>query len=261
MSYINSLNQYRSLADSIRSGEYKPPAKQKAEEVKQGLVARPARFETEETQEVSREDKPEDMMMNFAQYFEMLRRRDEEGVDPGDGFDTQSTYTAPRPRTRDDGGDTQPLRMQAAELLADEAFSTKLNEMKQKYPGLTEGELFRVIKGESGFDLRARNPSGATGLFQFIPATAKDLGVTVDQIAKMSAGEQLALYDQYLEKWGYDGSISLGAMQAAPAFARKDPNTVVYPRGSAAWKQNPGWRENGDGDITLASIDNYYRRQ
>jgi hypothetical protein len=110
MSYINSLNQYRSLADAIRSGEYKPPAKQKAEEVKQGLVARPVRQDDQEVVERDSGEKPEDMMMNFAQYFEMLRRRNEEGADPGDGIDTQTVTTAQRPRSRDQGGYDAPVK-------------------------------------------------------------------------------------------------------------------------------------------------------
>lgn len=221
MTYLNSLNQYRGLADLIRAGEYRPVAKEKAEEAKQGLVARPKREEQSETVEKTSTGS-DDFMMNMAEYMAMMKKRNEAGLEPGDGVDTRTVDSAQRPRSRDDGGGLEPLRMQASELLADEAFSSKLNEMKDKYPGLTEGELFRVIKGESAFNLRAKNPSGATGLFQFIPSTAKELGVTVDQIAEMSAGEQLELYDRYLEKWGYDGSISLGAMQAAPAYATKE---------------------------------------
>jgi hypothetical protein len=258
MSYKQALLQSRELADRIASGEYSQEKKVERQEKTQGLVARPSRDMPELRGEEAPDNQEAQIMM--ASYIASLRRKNEAPA-VEEGIDTRTVTTAPRPRSRDDGGDAEPLRMQASELLADEGFSTKLAEMKGKYPGLTEGEIFRVIKGESAFNLRAKNPSGATGLFQFIPSTAKELGVTTDQIAQMSAGEQLALYDKYLEKWGYDGSISLGAMQAAPAFAKRDPNTVVYKKGSAAWRQNPGWRTSEGGDITLASIDNYYRRQ
>lgn len=260
MSYKQSLLQSRELADRIASGEYSQEKKAERKEKTQGLVARPSKEIPELGAEDSQDQGGMDAQFVLASYIAGLRRKGEAPA-VEEGLDTQSVYTATRPRSRDDGGDLEPLRMQASELLADEAFSTKLSEMKNKYPGLTEGEIFRVIKGESAFNLRAKNPSGATGLFQFMPSTAKELGVTTDQIAQMSAGEQLALYDKYLERWNYDGSVSLGAMQAAPAFARKDRDSVVYKKGSAAWKQNPGWRNGEDGDITLASIDNYYRRQ
>jgi hypothetical protein len=166
-----------------------------------------------------------------------------------------------RPRPRSEGGDTQSLSEQAADLLRDEGFQKKLAEMEEKYPGLTRQELFRTIKGESAFNPTATNPSGASGLFQIMPTVAKELGTTRDEILKMSPAQQLDLYDKYLSRWDYTGEVSLGVMQAAPAYASAPPTTVVYEEGSAAWRQNPGWRPREGGDITVASINNYYRRQ
>jgi hypothetical protein len=181
-----------------------------------------------------------------------------------EGIDTQTVEELEivRPRTRNEGGDKSKISDQAKGLTSDEAFNQKLAEMEAKYPGLSRPEIFRVIKGESAFNPQAVNPdSGASGLFQFIPKVAKELGTSTEAIREMSPAEQLELYDQYLSKWGYSGKVSLGTMQAAPAFANADPDTVVYKRGSKAWEQNPGWRPQGGGDITVASIDNYYRRQ
>jgi hypothetical protein len=181
-----------------------------------------------------------------------------------EGMDTQTLEEVEvvRPRTRNDGGDKLKISDQAKGLTSDEAFNQKLVEMEAKYPGLSRPEIFRVIKGESAFNPQAVNPdSGASGLFQFIPKVAKELGTSVEAIREMSPAEQLELYDQYLSKWNYSGRVSLGTMQAAPAFANADLGTVVYKKGSKAWQQNPGWRPQGGGDITVASIDNYYRRQ
>jgi hypothetical protein len=169
--------------------------------------------------------------------------------------------TSYRPRRRDEGGDPQSLTQQASDLLMDEGFEAKLSEMQEKYPGLTRQELFRTIKGESAFNPTATNPNGATGLFQIMPQVAEELGTTTEQILKMSPAQQLDLYDRYLSRWGYTGEASLGVMQSAPAYANASPETVVYEEGSAAWRQNPGWRPRGGGDITVASINNYYRRQ
>lgn len=148
-----------------------------------------------------------------------------------------------------------------SELENDAAFQAKLDEMIEKYPGLTRDEIYEIIQGESGFDTRATNPSGATGLFQFMPATARELGYTPAQIQNMNAAEQLEVYDQYLDRWNYDGSNHLGIMQAAPAYASRSGGSVIYARGSAAWRQNPGWRPSDGGDITVDSINNYYRGQ
>lgn len=141
----------------------------------------------------------------------------------------------------------------------DPAFQAKLSEMMQKYPGLTKEEIYRTIQGESNFNTTAYNSSGATGLFQFMPGTANDLGYTTSQIQKMSASEQLAVYDKYLDKYNYQGG-SLGIMQAAPGKANKPGNYEVYTQDTAAWRQNPGWR-GPDGRITVDSINAYYDKQ
>lgn len=149
-----------------------------------------------------------------------------------------------------------------AELENDAAFQAKLDEMIAKYPGLTREEIYSIMQGESGFDSRAVNGStGATGLFQFMPATARELGYTTAQIQNMTPAEQLEVYDQYLDRWNYDGSNHLGIMQAAPAYASRSGGSIIYARGSAAWRQNPGWRPADGGDITVDSINNYYRGQ
>ena len=148
------------------------------------------------------------------------------------------------------------------ELANDAAFQSKLDEMIAKYPGLTREEIYQIMQGESGFNTTAVNGStGATGLFQFMPATARELGYTTEQIQNMSAAEQLEVYDQYLGRWNYNGSNHLGVMQAAPAYASRPETYVAYRRGSPAWYANPGWRPADGGDITVGSINDYYRGQ
>lgn len=142
-------------------------------------------------------------------------------------------------------------------LKNDPEFQAKLNEMKGKYPGLTDQQIYNVIGGESGFNFKAVNgQSGATGAFQFIPSTASSLGYSTADIQNMSPAQQLGVYDKYLSTNGYKGG-ALGIMQAAPAYASKPSNFEVYPVGSKAWAQNPGWR-GSDGKITVASINRYY---
>lgn len=150
------------------------------------------------------------------------------------------------------------------ELMANKPFSKKWSEMKKKYPGLTDRAMAKMINGESRFDTQASNKSGAMGLFQFMPATANDLGTRTDEIYYMTADQQLALYDRYMQMWlgkgGEVGPGTLGMLQAAPALARSKDSRVVYASGSPEWEQNPGWRPKDDknGDITVGSIKQYY---
>lgn len=185
----------------------------------------------------------------------------------GTGTNPNTAQQIPGSSTTEDSRERQAERggpsnvVPPAALENDAEFQAKLDEMVAKYPGLTKEEIYEIIQGESGFDTRATNPSGATGLFQFMPATARELGYTPAQIQNMSAAEQLEVYDQYLGRWNYDGSNHLGIMQAAPAYASRSGGSVIYARGSAAWRQNPGWRPANGGDITVDSINNYYRGQ
>ena len=47
----------------------------------------------------------------------------------------------------------------------------------RRHPGVSECELAKVAWCESNFDVHARSAAGAIGLFQFLPATAEELGV------------------------------------------------------------------------------------
>lgn len=148
----------------------------------------------------------------------------------------------------------------AETLRSDTAFMSKLNTMIDKYPGLTEGEVFKIIDGESAFDPKAVSGAKAAGLFQMMPDSLAELGFTSQELLAMEPTEQLGVYEQYLKRWDYDGSYGLGIVQAAPAYRKSSPDTVVYKKGSAAWKQNPGWRSSKSGPITKRSIEAYYGR-
>jgi hypothetical protein len=153
-----------------------------------------------------------------------------------------------------------PNKKSVAALNADPLWRAKLDAMKVKYPGLTDAKMYKMIQGESAFDTTSVNSIGAAGLFQFTPQTAGELGYTSTQVRDMSAADQLGVYDNYLSKWKYDGSQSLGIMQAAPAYAARPASAEIYSVGSSAWVKNPGWRGT-DGRITVSSINAYYNNQ
>ena len=148
----------------------------------------------------------------------------------------------------------------SGDLASDSEFTASIEKLAKKR-GISTSELYKVIQGESSFNPTARNKSGATGLFQIMPGSAKELGVSTGQILKMTPAQQVDLYDKYLGRWNYSSKNRLGIMQAAPAFANREPEAVIYSKGSKAWDQNPGWRELNDGPITVRSINSYYARQ
>lgn len=85
--------------------------------------------------------------------------------------------------------------------------------------GLPGGLLKAVAKQESGFNANARSGAGATGLMQFMPATAKSLGIDPsDPYASIdAAGRYLG---QNLAKFG-SVSLALAAYNAGPGNVSK----------------------------------------
>jgi len=142
----------------------------------------------------------------------------------------------------------------------DPEWQRELAELESRYPNLDRTELYQIINGESNFDPQVQNSSGATGLFQLMPDSAREIGYSTDQIRAQTPAQQLNTYGKYLDRWNYNSENSLGMMQAAPAYASRSGGEVVYGIGTPAWDQNPGWRSaSGSGPITVDSINQYYR--
>lgn len=116
--------------------------------------------------------------------------------------------------------------------------------------------LMAVMKSESGLNSKAKNPnSSATGLIQFMEATAKGLGTTTAELKKMSPEKQLDYVEKYLvqmknmaridENKRIDGA-TLYSLVFLPAYAGR---SVLCKSGSAAYNANKGLDLNKDGDI------------
>lgn len=108
------------------------------------------------------------------------------------------------------------------------------------------GETFRAnVKNMAG--------SGATGLIQFMPSTARGLGTTTAALAKMTPEDQLRYVYKYFKPWA--GKLrNLGDLYMAilwPKAVGKPDHYVVFDSG-VAYRQNAGLDVNRDGDVTRA---------
>ncbi|TPM03530.1 MULTISPECIES: DUF2272 domain-containing protein [unclassified Mesorhizobium] len=121
--------------------------------------------------------------------------------------------------------------------------------------GCDPSHLMAAIAFETGetFSPSIQNPiSGATGLIQFMPRTAKDLGTSTAELASMTDVDQLDLVAKYFNP--YVGKLnSLPDVYAAilfPIAVGRPDSTVLFQRPAIAYIQNAGLDVNGDGVIT-----------
>lgn len=97
-------------------------------------------------------------------------------------------------------------------------YESAFTAAEQKY-GLPSGLLRAVAKQESGFDPTARSRAGATGLMQFMPATARSLGIDpTDPFASIdAAGKYLS---GHLKTFG-SVALALAAYNAGAGNVKK----------------------------------------
>ena len=90
-----------------------------------------------------------------------------------------------------------------------------------KQNGISATLLDALIKQESGFRAKIVSPSGAVGLTQLMPATAKSLGVSnsYDPAQNIEGGAKYL--KQQLDKFGGDISLALAAYNAGPGAVTK----------------------------------------
>jgi len=138
-----------------------------------------------------------------------------------------------------------------------EAFKAKVLKIANNLE-MDPDHLMAIMKVESGFDASIRNGlgSGATGLIQFMPDTARGLGTTTDALANMSAVEQLDYVEKYLMPYKGKMKTAADAYMAvfSPAFIGKGDDNVAYSSGSSGYNMNQGLDLNKDGKITNGEL-------
>lgn len=107
-----------------------------------------------------------------------------------------------------------------------------LLQMMASRLGVNASDLFNLIKFESGWNPKAKNPySSARGLIQFTDSTAKNLGYksSLDLVKKNpSVKDQLPIVERYLSWFKpFTGKQSLYMAVFYPAARNLDPNTLL----------------------------------
>ncbi len=137
-----------------------------------------------------------------------------------------------------------------------EAFRKKVLEIADRLL-IDPNFLMAIMSFETGatFDPKIKNAagSGATGLIQFMPSTAKGLGTTIAALEKMTAVAQLDFVEKYFEpRKGKLLTIEDAYMAVLyPKGIGKGKDFVLFEEGSKQYKQNIGLDVSGDGKITV----------
>jgi hypothetical protein len=131
-----------------------------------------------------------------------------------------------------------------AALLKDSAFKYRASEVAQNI-GVPTSALIRVMNKESRLNPKAVNQrSGASGLIQFMPSTAKGLGTSVEEIRNSPAIKQLDWVEQYFKP--YRGKVhnyeDLYMVTFFPAALGKPKDKIIRTKRLSAElisRQNP----------------------
>jgi hypothetical protein len=152
-------------------------------------------------------------------------------------------------------------------------FNEKLNKIGKKL-GVDPNDLMKIMKFETGGSMSPSQRAGkgsAVGLIQFMPDTARDLGTTTQDLANMSAVEQLdyvyKFYEINKKRLGITSDLDLGDLYMLtfmPAAIKKPDDFVlgdasggkVFGLSKALiWDQNPVFgKSRGKSYFTVGDV-------
>lgn len=145
------------------------------------------------------------------------------------------------------------------------AFIAEVEAMAQRL-GTQPEYLMAVMSFETGGsfrpDVRNGAGSGATGLIQFMPNTASELGTSTDALARMDAVDQLQFVERYFNNRSDPGDLNtLEGVYTTVLYGspRPDPGSTLFSQGTAAYRMNAPLDTNGDGRITAGEATSFVR--
>ncbi|MFK7907839.1 MAG: transglycosylase SLT domain-containing protein [Chitinophagales bacterium] len=156
---------------------------------------------------------------------------------------------------------------QASVFVSDvDKFEQKVREVANQLSVPPEW-LMAVMYSESKFDASVSNHrgSGATGLIQWMPTTAKDFDITVEKLRNLNHTEQLDYVYDYLDRVRrkYKQYETLTELYLAILYPRAIPEDycyTMYAKPSEAYKLNVGLDIDKDGRVTVKDIDDRMKK-
>jgi len=133
------------------------------------------------------------------------------------------------------------------------AFKAKLIEISHNL-GVDPNYMISAMALETGetFSPSITNPNGATGLIQFTPETASELGTTIADLAAMTAVEQMDYVEKYFDPYRNLLATIEDVYMAIlwPAAIGKANSWALFSAPSAQYERNSGLDADKDGCVT-----------
>jgi hypothetical protein len=133
------------------------------------------------------------------------------------------------------------------------AFKAKLIQIAENI-GVDPDYLISAMAFETGetFSPSIKNSNGATGLIQFTHATAIELGTTTDELAAMSAEDQMDFVEKYFNPYKNRLETIEDVYMAIlwPAAIGKPNSWVLFSKPSPEYNRNSGLDADKDGNVT-----------
>jgi len=144
-------------------------------------------------------------------------------------------------------------------------FEQKVRKISRKL-GVPPEWLMAVMHSESRFDASVANHkgSGATGLIQFMPTTAKDFDITTAKLRNLNHVEQLdyvyAYFDAKRKQYKqYESLTDLYLAVLYPKALGEDYCYTMYAAPSKTYEMNKGLDVNKDDRVTVQDIDQFLK--
>ncbi|MYM56920.1 Calx-beta domain-containing protein [Thalassovita mangrovi] len=139
---------------------------------------------------------------------------------------------------------------------ADPAFQQAIIDLAEKY-AIPAAYLLAIMDFETAgtFSPSLQNPiSGAVGLLQFTQIGISGWDVTLEQLAAMSAAQQMEWVEMYFDRYIAPGSApSVSDLYMSvlwPVAADQPDDYVLFSEGSLYYSQNAALDLDGDGEVT-----------
>lgn len=267
--YRNLYENAGKIADQIREGSFKTQSKQ-AMEREAGLFSRRVLEAVEE--------RTDDPVETIGQYISSIRessiRDPQEAISEGvENLPTvgDSDYSQISDVTV---GDFEYRQVSDIDAMSDDSF-TRAAEQVAANLNIPVNWMYAVMQNESNFDpsipnqlyvQQGRGADAAVGLIQFMPATARGLGTSTQELAGMSRTDQLVYVERYFEQYA-DRIQSPEDVYLATFYPRalgEDDSFVLGSEVSSArvadiTRSNPIFDLDGDGIITAGEVRRFHR--